>query len=80
MASPASTPVVFYAAANAANVAALIWQVVPDLNWAGFYRMVESELVLGPFQGKAACNGWTYWHFDAQGALKLNVLCFDQEL
>ena len=41
--------------ANMANVAALIWQFVPHLNWAGFYRMVGGELVLGPFQGKAAC-------------------------
>lgn len=43
------------AIANMANAAALIWQVLPDLNWAGFYRNVEGELVLGPFQGKAAC-------------------------
>ncbi len=41
--------------ANMANVAALLWQFVPRLNWAGFYRMVDGELVLGPFQGKAAC-------------------------
>jgi L-methionine (R)-S-oxide reductase len=41
--------------ANMANVAALIWQFLPDLNWAGFYRMVEGELVLGPFVGKPAC-------------------------
>ena len=41
--------------ANMANAAALVWQYVPDLNWAGFYRMVDGELVLGPFQGKAAC-------------------------
>ena len=41
--------------ANMANIAALIWQFVPQLNWAGFYRVVEDELVLGPFQGKAAC-------------------------
>ncbi len=41
--------------ANMANVAALMWQYLPDLNWAGFYRMVDGELVLGPFQGKAAC-------------------------
>ena len=41
------------AVANLANVAALIWEHVPGLNWAGFYRMVDSELVLGPFQGKA---------------------------
>jgi GAF domain-containing protein len=41
--------------ANMANVAALIWQFLPDLNWAGFYRLVEGGLVLGPFQGKPAC-------------------------
>jgi L-methionine (R)-S-oxide reductase len=43
------------AIANMANVSALIWQYLPDLNWAGFYRNVGGELVLGPFQGKAAC-------------------------
>lgn len=43
------------AIANMANVAALLWQYLPDLNWAGFYRMVADELVLGPFQGKVAC-------------------------
>lgn len=41
--------------ANMANVAALIWQFVPRLNWAGFYRLIGDELVLGPFQGKPAC-------------------------
>lgn len=41
--------------ANMANLSALIWQYLPDLNWAGFYRMVGDELVLGPFQGKPAC-------------------------
>ncbi|MFA5968196.1 MAG: GAF domain-containing protein [Sphingomonas sp.] len=41
--------------ANMANAASLVWQYLPDLNWAGFYRMVAGELVLGPFQGKAAC-------------------------
>jgi L-methionine (R)-S-oxide reductase len=41
--------------ANMANIAALLWQFLPDLNWSGFYRMVDGELVLGPFQGKAAC-------------------------
>ena len=41
--------------ANMANIAALLWQFLPDLNWSGFYRMVDCELVLGPFQGKAAC-------------------------
>ena len=43
------------AIANMANVAALIWQFLPDLNWSGFYRMVKGELILGPFQGKPAC-------------------------
>jgi GAF domain-containing protein len=41
--------------ANMANLAALVWQLVPDLNWAGFYRRIEGELVLGPFCGKPAC-------------------------
>jgi L-methionine (R)-S-oxide reductase len=41
--------------ANAANVAALIFHSLPDLNWAGFYWMKGGELVLGPFQGKPAC-------------------------
>lgn len=41
--------------ANMANVAALLWEYMPDVNWTGFYRMVDGELVLGPFQGKAAC-------------------------
>lgn len=46
--------------ANMANVAALIWEFMPDLNWAGFYRVAPAinggeELVLGPFVGKPAC-------------------------
>ena len=46
--------------ANMANVASVLFHGLPDLNWAGFYRMSQddisgSELVLGPFQGKAAC-------------------------
>ncbi|APV48364.1 hypothetical protein BWI17_00880 [Betaproteobacteria bacterium GR16-43] len=43
------------ATANAANVASLIFNTLPDLNWAGFYWMKGGELVLGPFQGKPAC-------------------------
>ncbi|KQM40778.1 GAF domain-containing protein [Sphingomonas sp. Leaf10] len=43
------------AIANMANASALLMQYLPDLNWAGFYRLVGDELVLGPFQGKAAC-------------------------
>lgn len=41
--------------ANMANVAALLWEYLPDVNWTGFYRVIGDELVLGPFQGKAAC-------------------------
>ena len=43
------------AVANMANAAALVWETLPDLNWAGFYRNVGGELVLGPFQGRPAC-------------------------
>jgi len=41
--------------ANAANLAALIFNSVPDLNWAGFYFVEDGELVVGPFQGQPAC-------------------------
>ena len=41
--------------ANMANVAALLWEALPDVNWTGFYRNVGGELVLGPFQGRPAC-------------------------
>lgn len=42
--------------ANAANTSALMFQTMPDLNWAGFYFLdTDDELVLGPFQGKPAC-------------------------
>ena len=42
--------------ANLANAAALIYDLIPDLNWAGFYRLLpDGELILGPFQGKPAC-------------------------
>jgi GAF domain-containing protein len=41
--------------ANMANAIALIWETLPDLNWAGFYRNIDGELVLGPFQGRPAC-------------------------
>ena len=43
------------AVANMANAAALVWQYLPDINWAGFYRLVGDQLLLGPFQGKPAC-------------------------
>jgi GAF domain-containing protein len=41
--------------ANMANAAAVIWETLPDINWVGFYRNVDGELVLGPFQGRPAC-------------------------
>ena len=41
--------------ANMANAAALIWETLPDLNWAGFYRNLGGELIVGPFQGRPAC-------------------------
>ena len=41
--------------ANSANLAALLYQLLPDLNWAGFYFLRGEELVLGPFQGRVAC-------------------------
>ena len=37
------------------NVASLLWEALPDINWAGFYIMEDGRLVLGPFQGKTAC-------------------------
>ena len=43
------------AIANMANASALIFETLPDVNWVGFYRNVGNELVLGPFQGRAAC-------------------------
>lgn len=41
--------------ANAANLSALVFHALPDINWAGFYFFDGRELVLGPFQGKPAC-------------------------
>jgi GAF domain-containing protein len=41
--------------ANMANASALIFETLPDVNWVGFYRNVDGELVLGPFQGRPAC-------------------------
>ena len=44
-----------YETANLANAAALLWQELADLNWAGFYKIEDGALILGPFQGKPAC-------------------------
>lgn len=41
--------------ANMANVAALLWDMLDDVNWTGFYRLIDGELVLGPFAGRPAC-------------------------
>jgi len=41
--------------ANSANLAALLYETLPELNWAGFYFLRGGELLLGPFQGKVAC-------------------------
>ena len=41
--------------ANLANLSALIWQTLDDINWAGFYLREGDKLILGPFQGKVAC-------------------------
>lgn len=41
--------------ANAANLASLIWHILPDLNWAGFYFLKGDDLIVGPFQGRPAC-------------------------
>ncbi len=43
------------AIANLANAAALLYAMLPDLNWAGFYLARDGGLVVGPFQGKPAC-------------------------
>ena len=44
-----------YEIANLANAASLLWETLPEINWAGFYKMVDGALVLYPFQGKTAC-------------------------
>lgn len=41
--------------ANAANLSALIYHALPDVNWAGFYFLEGDELIVGPFQGQPAC-------------------------
>ncbi|MHB8404170.1 MAG: GAF domain-containing protein [Gammaproteobacteria bacterium] len=41
--------------ANAANISALLYHALPDVNWVGFYFLKDDELVVGPFQGKPAC-------------------------
>ena len=41
--------------ANMANISALLFERLAEVNWVGFYRLIDNELVLGPFQGKVAC-------------------------
>ena len=45
-----------YEMSNLANASALLWQTLEGINWAGFYKMMDGKLVLGPFQGKTACT------------------------
>ena len=51
----ALTDGIAYEIANLSNASALLWETLPDINWAGFYKMVDGTLVLYPFQGKPAC-------------------------
>ena len=44
-----------YEIANLSNASALLWAALPDINWCGFYKMVDGQLILYPFQGKTAC-------------------------
>lgn len=44
-----------YETANLANASALLWDSLQNINWAGFYKMEDGALILGPFQGKPAC-------------------------
>ncbi|WP_033077055.1 GAF domain-containing protein [Thalassotalea sp. ND16A] len=43
------------AIANMANISAILFNTLENVNWSGFYRVIENELVLGPFQGQVAC-------------------------
>ena len=45
-----------YAITNLSNAAALLWEMLPDINWAGFYKMEDGQLILYPVQGKPACT------------------------
>lgn len=44
-----------YEVANLSNASAMLWEALPEINWAGFYKMMDGMLVLYPFQGKPAC-------------------------
>ena len=44
-----------YEIANLSNASALLWEALPEINWAGFYKMTDGMLILHPFQGKPAC-------------------------
>lgn len=46
-----------YQISNLSNASALLWQMLPEINWVGFYKRVGDKLILGPFQGKPACIG-----------------------
>ena len=44
-----------YRISNLSNASALLWQTMPEINWVGFYKLMDGKLILGPFQGKPAC-------------------------
>jgi len=45
-----------YEISNLANIASMLYEMLPDINWSGFYLIRDGKLILGPFQGKAACT------------------------
>lgn len=49
-----------YSVTNMANISALIYDSLDDINWAGFYLLMDEKLILGPFQGKTACTQIDY--------------------
>ena len=44
-----------YRISNLSNASAFLWQTMPEINWVGFYKLMDGKLILGPFQGKPAC-------------------------
>lgn len=64
--------------ANLANVSAVIYEFLPDVNWVGFYLIKDKDLVVGPFQGKIACSRFPMYNGVCGEAVKtrkmINVL------
>ena len=65
-----------YEIANLSNASALLWEALPDINWVGFYKMIDGALVLYPFQGKPACIRITLdrgvWRKGRRSALRMS--------